>query len=192
MCDQNCSGHSRGKNIKMSKFTLRPRAALGKIDRFDTEVHLMNLQCFLDENGVRYRHSRHDTAFTASGLAQAEHVPGRKVIKPVVVNADGSFFMCALPASHKIDFEELKRQLEARYVSLVNEEQLAALFPDCEVGAVPPIGRLYGMTTLMDESLIADDRVTFQAGTHEDAITMSLADYRRVARPEVAYFGRHL
>jgi Ala-tRNA(Pro) deacylase len=152
----------------------------------------MNLQSFLDEKGVAYRFSRHDTAFTASGLAQAEHVPGRKVIKPVIVKADGQFVMCALPASHKIDFEELKRQLEANYVSLVTEDQLSKLFPDCELGAEPPIGRLYGMTTLMDESLIADDHVTFQAGTHEDAITMSLADYRRVAQPEVAYFGRHL
>jgi Ala-tRNA(Pro) deacylase len=152
----------------------------------------MKLQSFLDEKGVAYRLSRHDTAFTASGLAQAEHVPGRKVIKPVVVQADGQFFMCALPASHKVDFEELKRQLEASYVSLVNEEQLGELFPDCELGAAPPIGRLYGMTTLMDESLMRDDRVTFQAGTHEDSITMTLADYRRVAQPEVAYFGRHL
>lgn len=152
----------------------------------------MKIQSFLDENGVAYRLSRHDTAFTASGLAQAEHVPGRKVIKPVIVNADGQFVMCALPASHKIDFEELKRQLEANYVSLVTEEQLGELFPDCELGAEPPIGRLYGMTTLMDESLVADDRVTFQAGTHEDSITMTLADYRRIAQPEIAYFGRHL
>jgi Ala-tRNA(Pro) deacylase len=152
----------------------------------------MNLQSFLDERGVAYRLTRHETAFTASGLAQVEHVPGRKVIKPVVVNADGQFVMCALPASHKIDFEELKRQLEANYVSLVSEEQLAELFPDCELGAAPPIGRLYGMTTLMDESLIADDRVTFQAGTHQDAVTMSLADYRRITQAEVAYFGRHL
>ena len=152
----------------------------------------MNLQSFLDEKGVAYRLSRHDTAYTASGLAQAEHVPGRKVIKPVVVQADGQFVMCALPASHKVDFEELKRQLEANYVSLVSEEKLAELFPDCELGAEPPIGRLYGMTTLMDESLIHDDRVTFQAGTHEDSVTMTLADYRRVTQPEVAYFGRHL
>jgi len=152
----------------------------------------MNLQTFLDDKGVAYRFSRHDSAFTASGLAEAARIKGRKVIKPVVVNADGQFVMCALPASHKIDFEELKRQLEANYVSIVPEEKLAELFPDCELGAEPPIGHLYGMTTLMDESLIADDRVTFQAGTHEDAITMSLADYRRVARAGVAYFGRHL
>ena len=152
----------------------------------------MNLQSFLDEKGVAYRLSRHDTVFTASGLAEVEHVPGRKVIKPVVVKADGQFVMCALPASHKIDFEELKRQLEVNYVSLVTEEKLRELFPDCQIGAEPPIGRLYGMTTLMDESLVADDRVTFQAGTHEDSITMTLADYRRVAQPEIAYFGRHL
>ena len=87
----------------------------------------MNLQSFLDEKGVAYRLSRHETAFTASGLAQVEHVPGRKVIKPVIVNADGQFVMCALPASHKIDFEELKRQLEANYVSMVSEEKLGEL-----------------------------------------------------------------
>ena len=84
-------------------------------------------------------------------------MPGRKVIKPVVVNADGQFVMCCLPASHKVELEELKRQLEASYVSLVTEEKLGELFPDCELGAAPPIGRLYGMTTLMDESLIHDD-----------------------------------
>lgn len=152
----------------------------------------MNLQSYLDQMGVHYRVSRHDTAYTASRLAEMEHVPGRKVIKPVVVRADGQFVMCALPASHRIDLEALKRQLEAGEVSLVEESKLAELFPDCEVGAEPPIGRLYGMTTLMDESLTADDQVTFQAGTHQEAVTMSLAEYRRVAQPEMAYFGRHL
>ena len=77
-------------------------------------------------------------------------------------------------------------------VDLADEEAMRQIFGDCELGAEPPIGRLYGIPTLMDESLFADDRVTFQAGTHCDAITMSLADYRRVAQPEVAYFGRHV
>ena len=152
----------------------------------------MSLQSYLDEMGVHYRVSHHDTTYTASRLAESEHVPGRKVIKPVVVKADGQFVMCALPASHRIDMDALRRQLEAGDVELVPEPKLAELFPDCELGAEPPIGRLYGMTTLMDESLIADDQVTFQAGTHRDAVTMTLADYRRAAQPEVAYFGRHL
>ena len=149
-----------------------------------------SLQSYLDDMGVRYRVSHHPTAYTAQMLAEAEHVPGRKVIKPVVVRADGEFVMCALPACYRVDLGELKDQLQANEVQLADEQALATLFPGCEVGAAPPIGRLYGMTTLMDESLIADDRVTFQAGTHEDAVTMSLTEYRRVALPEVAHFGR--
>ena len=152
----------------------------------------MNVQSYLDEMGVHYRVSHHPTAYTAQDLAATEHVPGQQVIKPVVIRADGQFLMCALPASHKVDLTELRRQLGTDSVDLADESQLGQLFPDCELGAEPPIGRLYGMQTLMDESLISDGKVTFQAGTHSDAITMSLADYRRVAQPEMAHFGRHL
>ena len=150
----------------------------------------MKLQSILDDMGVNYRVSHHPTTYTAQMLAEAEHVPGRKVIKPVVVQADGEFVMCALPACYRVDLGELRDQLQASDVKLVEEPKLTELFPDCDLGAEPPIGRLYGMTTLMDESLIADDRVTFQAGTHEDSVTMSLAEYRRVAQPEIAHFGR--
>ena len=150
----------------------------------------MHLQTLLDDLGVQYRVSHHPTTYTAQMLAEVEHVPGRKVIKPVVVQADGEFVMCALPACYRIDLDELKQQLQASDVKLVDEPKLTELFPGCETGAEPPIGRFYGMTTLMDESLVADDRVTFQAGTHQDAVTMSLAEYRRVAQPEIAHFGR--
>jgi Ala-tRNA(Pro) deacylase len=152
----------------------------------------MTVQSYLDEAGVQYRLSHHPTAYTAQDLAAAEHIPGQKVIKPVVVRADGHFVMCALPASHRVDVEELREQLAAQQVELAEEEQLKSLFPDCEVGAEPPIGRIYGLPTLMDESLMKDDYVTFQAGTHRDAVTMRLSDYRRVAQAEVAHFGRHL
>lgn len=152
----------------------------------------MNLQSYLDQMGVHYRVSRHDTAYTAQDLAASEHVPGKQVIKPVVIRADGQFVMCALPASYRVDIDELRDQLQARDVDIAEEQSLENLFPDCELGAEPPIGRMYGMPTLMDESLIADDHVTFQAGTHEDSVTMTLADYRRIAQPEVAHFGRRV
>lgn len=150
----------------------------------------MNLQSYLDEMGVRYRLSQHPIAYTAQDLAMSEHVPGRMVVKPVVVKADGQFVMCALPACYRVDLDELKEQIQASRIELADEPKLSELFPDCELGAAPPIGRLYGMTTLMDESLTKDDRVTFQAGTHSDAVTMSLADYRRIAQPEMAHFAR--
>jgi Ala-tRNA(Pro) deacylase len=98
--------------------------------------------------------------------------------------------MCALPANYRVDLIELRRQLEASSVHLAEEAALRELFPDCELGAEPPIGRMYGLVTLMDESLTADDRVTFQAGTHCDAVTMTLAEYRRAAQPEMAHFAR--
>src|SRR5438552_15356569 len=152
----------------------------------------MNLPSMLDEMGVNYRLSHHDTAFTAQDLAHSEHLSGRKVIKPVVVKADGRFVMCALPASHRVDLDTLRDQLQVRDVELADEQTLNEMFPECELGAEPPIGSMFGMPTLMDESLFADDRVTFQAGTHQDAVTMTLADFRKVASPEVAYFGKHL
>jgi len=152
----------------------------------------MTVQSFLDEMGVRYRTSQHPTAYTAQDLASAEHVPGRQVIKPVVVKADGRFVMCVLPASYRVDLSALRAQLEADEVQLVDEGKLSELFPDCELGAEPPIGRLYDMPTIMDESLVSDARVTFQAGTHRDAVTMTLADYRRAAQAEMGYFGRHV
>ena len=152
----------------------------------------MSVQDYLDQMGVHYRLSRHDTAYTAQDLAAAEHIPGRRVIKPVLVKADGRFVLCALPASHRVDLDTLRQQLQANELQLADEQEIQQVFPDCEIGAEPPIGCLFGVPTLMDESLFADERVTFQAGTHQDAVTMSLADYRKVAQPEVAYFGKHL
>jgi Ala-tRNA(Pro) deacylase len=150
------------------------------------------LQSFLDQLGATYRVSHHDTAYTAQDLAMTEHVPGRQVIKPVLVQADGQFVLCALPACYRVDVEELKNQIPANDVKLADEKALAAVFPDCEVGAEPPVGRIYGLLTLMDESLTADDHVMFQAGTHSDCVTMTLAEYRRIAQPEIAHFARHV
>ena len=152
----------------------------------------MNLLSFLDEQGVRYRLSHHPTAYTSQELAQVEHVSGRNVIKPVVVKADGQFVLCALPASYKVDLSELRSQLRADEVKLADEQSLQTIFDGCELGAEPPIGRLWGLPTLMDESLTADDMVTFQAGTHSDSVTMTLAEYRRIAQPEIAHFGRQV
>ncbi|HEY8669123.1 MAG TPA: YbaK/EbsC family protein [Tepidisphaeraceae bacterium] len=152
----------------------------------------MRLQSYLDQMGVRYQSLHHDTAYTAQDLAAKEHISGKKVIKPVVVQADGQWVMCALPACYRIDMGELKKQLDADQVKMADEAQLRELFGDCEPGAEPPIGRMYGMPTVIDEALIKDDQVTFQAGTHCDAVTMTLADYRRIAQPEVAHFGRQM
>jgi Ala-tRNA(Pro) deacylase len=152
----------------------------------------MNLRDYLDEQGVQYQLSHHSTVYTSQDLAAAAHVPGQRVIKPVVVDADGQFVICALPASYRIDLDELKRQLPADQVRIVDEQTLGRLFPDIELGAEPPIGPLFGLPTIMDDSLSSDETVTFQAGTHQESVTMPLSEYRRIARPQVARFGRHI
>ncbi len=150
----------------------------------------MNVQNYLDEMGARYALSQHDPAYTAQALAESEHISGRLVIKPVIVRADGRFVLCALPACYRVDLGKMRDLLNASEVSLVEESMLGDLFPDCELGAQPPIGRMFGLTTFMDSSVFDDEKVTFQAGRHDLAITMPLSDYRRVSQPRIAQFGR--
>jgi len=150
----------------------------------------MDLRWYLDQMGIRYHWSHHDTAYTAQDMARKEDVSGKKVVKPVLVEADGQFVLCALPASHFIDMEELRRELNAREARLADEPQIAQLFADCELGAEPPVGRLFGIATVMDDSLARQDEVIFQAGTHQDAVRMSIQDYLRLAQPRIAHFGR--
>ena len=146
----------------------------------------MNLQMYLDQMGVHYSVSRHPSVYTAQALAEVEHVSGRQVIKPVVVRADGRFILCALPACYRLDLAKVRDLLHADAVSLVPESTLGDLFPGCELGAEPPIGHMFGLETFVDTAVIADERVVFQAGTHQDSVTMKLADYRRIAQPHIA------
>jgi Ala-tRNA(Pro) deacylase len=151
----------------------------------------MDLRSYLDGMGVRYEWLHHDSdAYTAQDLAMMEHVSGKRVVKPVVVEADGQFVLCALPASCYIDMERLREELHANTAKLADEDALRGLFPDSELGAEPPIGRMYGMETIVDESLSKQDEVVLQAGTHRDAVRMSFGDYMRVARPRVVRFGK--
>ncbi|HWB54302.1 MAG TPA: YbaK/EbsC family protein [Tepidisphaeraceae bacterium] len=150
----------------------------------------MLLQSYLDRIGVPYQISFHSPAFSAQDLAEKEHIPGSRIAKPVVVKADGCFVMCALPASCRVDFVELADELHAHHMRLADENELAQLFPDCQLGAEPPVGFLYGMPTWMDRSLMADDRIMFQAGTHESAVTLTMEDYRRIAQPELGEFAK--
>src|SRR3954452_16933882 len=149
----------------------------------------MDLQSYLDRFNVPYRLSEHPAVFTAQSLAQAEHVSGHRVIKPVLVEADGQMVLCALPACDRIDLEALRDNLEVESIHLANEQTLREDFRDCELDAEPPIGDLFGLPSIADESLLAEQTVTFEAGTHHRAVTMSLDDYRRLAQPGIGRFA---
>ena len=150
----------------------------------------MRLQSYLDRMGISYETRQHEPTFTAQELAEREHVSGHRVIKPVLVEADGQFVLCALPASCRIDIDALRRELGADEMKLADERVLSELFEDCETGAEPPIGAIFGIPTVMDESLAHMDQVTFQSGTHQEAVTMRMDDFRRIAQPGIGHFTR--
>ena len=147
---------------------------------------------FLEKEKVRYKLSEHPPAFTAQQMAAAEHEPGRFVAKPVIVKADGKCIMCVLLACCKIDLGQLKAKLGAGAVELAEETEIGRMFDDCELGAEPPFGNLYDVETVMDTSLEKDDHITFQAGTHDKAIRMSMEDYRKLVKPKVLEFSYHM
>jgi len=146
----------------------------------------------LDNSAVNYGITEHSPAFTAQQMAAAEHEPGKYVAKPVIVKADGKYIMCVLSACCKIDLAALKNQIGAESVELAREEEIGAIFDDCELGAEPPFGNLYDLPTIMDKALEKDDHITFQAGTHDKAIRIDMVDYQKLANPKVLEFTYHM
>jgi len=152
----------------------------------------MRVTEFLDKSAVPYEVTEHPPAFTAQQMAAVEHEPGKYVAKPVIIKADDKYMMCVLSACHKIDLGALKSQLGTASVELAREEEIGKIFDDCDLGAEPPFGNLYNLPTIMDKALEKDDHITFQAGTHEKAIRMSMDDYRKLVEPKVLEFSYHI
>ena len=146
----------------------------------------------LDKSAINYGITEHSPAFTAQQMAAAEHEPGKYVAKPVIVKADGKYIMCVLSACCKIDLGVLKSLIGAESVELAREDEIGAIFDDCELGAEPPFGSLYDLPTIMDKALEKDDHITFQAGTHDKAIRMDMVDYLKLAKPKVLEFTYHM
>ncbi len=152
----------------------------------------MRVTEFLDESAVSYEVTKHIPTFTAQQMAAAEHEPGKYVAKPVIVKADGKYMMCVLAACSKIDLGALKKQLGAKHVELALEKEIGEIFNDCDLGAEPPFGNLYDLPVIMDKAMEKDDHIIFQAGSHEEAIRISMNDYRKLVKPKVLEFSYHV
>ena len=144
---------------------------------------LSKLREFLDQNNVKYLVISHSVAYTAQGIAALAHVPGKELAKTVMVLVDGRLAMAVVPASSRVDLFKLKRYLGAEMVELASETEFCDRFPDCETGAMPPFGNLYGMDVFADESLERDKEIFFNAGTHRELVRMSYTDFRDLVKP---------
>jgi Ala-tRNA(Pro) deacylase len=150
------------------------------------------LEKYLRENGVAFETMSHSVAYTAQEVAAAQHTPGSRLAKVVLADADGRMVMLVLPASYRIDFPKLRKALKASKVRLAKEEEFAGTFTDCEVGAMPPFGDLYGLPVYVDESLAKAKEMVFKVGSHTTSFKMKYSDYERLVQPEIVDFAVHL
>ena len=147
------------------------------------------LETLLRQESVPFQVQHHPLAYTAQQLAAAEHVPGRMIAKVVMVYGDGKPAMLVMPAPAHVNFMRAAVALKAREVRLAREEEFARQFPDCEVGAMPPFGNLYGVPVWVDRSLAKDDTIIFPAGSHTDTIQIAFADFERIVQPQIGDFA---
>ncbi len=150
---------------------------------------LKKLNELLKGKGINYKTIKHDEAFTAQEIAAVTHIPGKETVKVVIMNGDEKYFMAVLPASYRIDTEKLKNLLNVKKLRLSTEEEFGNLFPDCEIGAMPPFGNLYNIPVYIDKTLSEDETIVFLAGDHKESIKMQYKDYAGVVKPNVEEFA---
>jgi len=147
------------------------------------------LKEFLDSHKVKYVTLTHSTAYTAQDIASLTHVRGDEFAKTVIAKIDGTMAMAVLPASYHVDLPLLMAAASGKNIALASEADFRDRFPDCETGAMPPFGQLYGMPVFVDESLTRDKEIAFNAGTHRDLIRLSYEDFAKLVQPKVSQFS---
>lgn len=148
-----------------------------------------SLSQYLERNRAQYSVFTHPVAYSAQEQAAAAHVPGNEWAKAVVCFADDRPILAVLPAPLAVDLRRLQRAVEARSLRLAHESEFVSLYRDCEPGAIPPLGPLYGQRVIVDKKLTVDPEISFSAGSHHDAIRMPYREFERLAQPIVAEFA---
>ncbi len=142
------------------------------------------VSAYLRQHNLHYEHLIHGRAITAQRLAAAEHVPGARVAKVVVVAIDGSLALAIVSAMDLVDVEVLRAALGAHDVHLIPEARFANRFAPCEAGAEPPLA-MFGLPMYIDAELARKPRLLMRAGTHEDAIDVDTDDWLLCERAQI-------
>ncbi len=157
----------------------------------EKEVRTMpskKLKEFLDRNNIKYVSIQHSPAYTAQEIAAAAHVHGKELAKTVVINKDGKLALAVLPANYHVDVEILRKAIGANSLTIATEQEFKDAFPECEIGAMPPFGNLYGMETYVEDSLSESKQIVFNAGSHTELIRISYQDFINLVKPNVLSF----
>ncbi|MFH1069619.1 MAG: YbaK/EbsC family protein [Candidatus Glassbacteria bacterium] len=144
------------------------------------------LSRLLEENRIDFELIPHSVAYTAQETAASVHRPGREVVKSVLITDGENYALAVVDAPHQVDLEKFAAASGMTNPMLAGEEVMRELFADCEPGAMPPFGNLYGLKVYVDRRLEKDDTITFNACSHFEAIRMKFADFSRLCQPVLA------
>jgi Ala-tRNA(Pro) deacylase len=134
---------------------------------------------YLKRNGVPFEIIEHTAAYSAHEVAVASHVPDKELAKTLIV----------LPGDHRLDEHLLHGVMNTKHLHLAHEDDLKPLFPDCELGAMPPFGNLYALQVYVDKALSEDDEIVFNACSHTKSIRLKMKDYMRLVKPVIGEFS---
>jgi Ala-tRNA(Pro) deacylase len=152
----------------------------------------MYIHDFLRSRGVWFEMLLYQPASSSAKRARNARVTGGRVAKAVLVRAGDSFVLAVLPASRTIDLDRLSQVVgsSAAELRLATADELLATFPDCEPGVVPPFGRLYGLTTIVDSGFSEIGDIVVSANTRHEGLWMHFRDFAAIEEPEHACFSR--
>ena len=149
------------------------------------------LEEYLRAHSVAYHTVPHPYAQTAEGTAASANISSKEMAKIVMVNLDGKLAMAVVPANELVHLQRLREIAGAREAAIASESEFRDCFPECEVGAMPPFGNLYGMDVFVSSSLAADEQIAFNAGSHRELVCIGWNDFERLVHPRVADLTRH-
>jgi len=151
------------------------------------------LKGFLKEKGISYEVTEHPAAFTSQEIAGAQHVPGKQLLKAVIVkDGDGNYHMVVVTTNQLVDFDKFEALSKVSGANLASEDEVGQLFPDYELGAEPPFGNLYGLKVFADRAIEENDQVFFNGGSHTELVKMNIADFLSITQPIMGDIGRHV
>jgi Ala-tRNA(Pro) deacylase len=155
----------------------------------EVTMPIQKLKEYLDSNKIKYITVKHSSAYTAQEVAASAHIPGKGLAKSVLIKIEGKMAMAVLPASDKVDFDLLKAVMSEENVRLAYEQEFMDKFPDCEVGAMPPFGNIYGLEVYVSKSLTENDEIAFNACSHSEILKMSYKDFEKLVKPKILDFS---
>ena len=147
---------------------------------------IKKLKELFDEAKVSYEVYNHPLAYTAQEIAQRQHFSGDQMAKVVILKVDGKLVMAIITGSQQIHLPTVRTSLGVDEVNLATEDEFISRFPDCEIGAMPPFGNLFGLAVYVDPAVTKDESIYFNSGNHVQTVRIRYKDFERLVTPQVA------